>query len=212
MKNTFNYTAVLIAAVLCGLWRAEATIITEASRSTGGSPQIVSGTTAAGLQNGSRAYVDRIYTWRNVPEQLVGVDYVMTYNDDKRSGGLGVSYSVTLATSATLYVLIDDRYVDSLGQPPFDWLTDASSGAVFSDTGLRAGQSDPCINEFYVYSADVSAGTYTFGAVYDYDSSNRRSFYGIAAGSSEGVSAVPEPATIFLLGLGCLVLVRKPKR
>ncbi|GAG93687.1 unnamed protein product [marine sediment metagenome] len=137
----------------------------------------------------------------------------MTYNNDKRAGGLGVSYSVTLSSDAALYCLIDDRYINSLGDPPFQWLSDGSAGAVFTDTGLRLGQSDRHINEFWVYVANVSAGTYTFGSTYDYDPSNSRSFYGIAAGTdyNSASTPVPEPATVFILGLGFLVFVGKSR-
>ena len=67
----------------------------------------------------SRAYVDRVYEWNGVdesgiPEELLGADYVLMFNDDKRRP----DYEITLrlARPAFLYVFWDQRYA-----PP-QWL------------------------------------------------------------------------------------------
>lgn len=174
------------------------TIITSVVRSggaTGGQPQIITGPSLGGLQENSRTYADRTYIWQNVPVELLGADYVKTYCDDKMASG--VSYAVTLSQDATLYVLIDDRYIAGTGwrsfpyepliDPPFPWML--GSSAVFADTGLRLSHTGytvssncPYNGEFWVYAADVSAGTYTLGKSRDYESYiSSRTFYGIAA-------------------------------
>ena len=121
------------------------------------------------------------YHWESIPAELVGADYVVTYNGDKRE--LNVSYAVTLGEEAKLYIFIDRRYVDAHGDPPFTWLTDGSSGAVFLDTGLDIVLKElggtGILRPFDVYGAEVPAGTYILGP--SWDGSGSRCFYSIAA-------------------------------
>ena len=104
-----------------------------------------------------------------------------------------------MSGDATLYVLVDDRYIAGTGwrsfpyepllDPPFPWLTDNSAGAVFTDTGLRlshtgyhSGSNQYYEGKFWVYAADVSAGIYTLGPTGGYEPyTSSRTFYGIAA-------------------------------
>ena len=169
----------------------EAAVITDAARifgNTPGDPEIVVG--PGGLQEGSLAFVDqrsqypvdqRNYHWENIPDELLGADYVMTYNVDKDANH--VSYSVTLSQAAMLYIFIDHRYVSAHGDPPFSWLTDGSCGAVFADTGqdikLDEVGGRNVLQPFHIYGATVPAGTYTPGAASD--GQGGRNFYAIAA-------------------------------
>lgn len=153
-----------------------------------------------GLFDGVLAYVDRIFTWEDVPLALLGSDYIRTENDDKNLGVVGEVYSVTVGTAAFLHVFIDQR----LAAPP-TWVTDGSvapfvlSGTIIlrdeSSIGLGLLPND-------IYTAQVAAGTYNLleqtGA----------SMYGIA------VSPIPEPTSIALLtlGLGALGFVRRRKK
>jgi hypothetical protein len=73
----------------------------------------------AGFGEDVRAFVDRTYEWNGLdeaglPPYLVGADYILPFNEDKRS-----SLNITLALErpATVYILFDDR-----GNPP-KWLT-----------------------------------------------------------------------------------------
>jgi hypothetical protein len=82
-----------------------------------------------------------------------------------------------------VYIFVDRRYVDAHGDPPFAWLTDGSSGAVFEDTGLdiefnEVGGRD-ILQPFDVYGAKVPAGTYILGP--SCDGIGSRNFYSIAA-------------------------------
>jgi len=194
MRNLPTYAAICLMFVATGV---NAGVITNATRiggNTPGQPGVVAGPSPGGLQNGSRAFMDRPqqagdirnYHWENVPAQLTGADYIMTFNQDAKpiySNAYGVTYSVTLSTSAILYILVDRRYVDNHGNPPFRWLTDRISGNFFADTGLEilldevGGRN--VLQPFNIYGAKVSAGTYTLGAACDGDSS--RNFYAVAA-------------------------------
>lgn len=150
----------------------------------GDQPTIVAGRGFGGLLEGAHAYMDRpLYHWESIPSELAGADYVMTFNDDKKEEASNVSYAVTLGHKANLYIFIDRRYVDAHGDPPFTWLTDSSSGAVFLDTGLDIVLNEldgtSILRPFDIYGAEVPAGTYILGP--SWDGSTSRSFYGIAA-------------------------------
>ena len=84
-----------------------------------------------GLTEDVPAYVDRNHEWNGVtseglPACLAGIEYVMTFNDDKFVEGFEMS--VDVARPATLYVFVSDRV------PVPEWLR---SG--FVDTGLIIG-------------------------------------------------------------------------
>jgi hypothetical protein len=87
-----------------------------------------------GLDEDVPAYVDRLHQWNGVdagglPEFLRGLDYIMPFNDDKRSTDLQIT--VQVARPATLYVFFDDR----VEVPP--WLSER-----FTDTGFDIGMDE----------------------------------------------------------------------
>ncbi|MEX2168326.1 MAG: FecR family protein [Pirellulales bacterium] len=86
---------------------------------------------SAGLQEDAKAYVDRPHEWNGVdadglPEFLIGADYVMTFNDDKRKRNLEVS--ITFSRDAFVYVFYDSR------SPTPEWLSNS-----FQSTGIEIG-------------------------------------------------------------------------
>ena len=65
-----------------------------------------------GLQDGARAYVDRLHEWNGataegMPRELVGADYIQMFNNDKCRTDFRLD--IKLACPADLYVFIDDR-------------------------------------------------------------------------------------------------------
>src|SRR4029079_5355831 len=84
-----------------------------------------------GLKDDALAYVDRDHQWNGLtaaglPRFLIGADYVMPFNEDKRVPRLQVS--VTFARDAVAYVFYDARIA------PAKWLLSA-----FEDTGVEIG-------------------------------------------------------------------------
>jgi len=85
-----------------------------------------------GLREDAKAYVDRPkHEWNGLneeglPEFLMGIDYVKTFNEDKQRRHL--SLELKLTRPANLYVFFDARQLAP------DWLTDG-----FRDTGERIG-------------------------------------------------------------------------
>lgn len=93
----------------------------------------------AGLREDSKAFVDRDHQWNGVseegiPEELIGADYVMPFNDDKFAEDLQVR--VMIAQPATVYLFFSNN------TPVPEWLA-----ANFQDTGIDLGL-DEAANRF----------------------------------------------------------------
>jgi hypothetical protein len=142
---------------------------------------------AGGLKDGNFVYSDRNYPWSLTPKELIGAEYVLTYNQDKTGGEKDVTYTVTFSKAATVAITCDDRI-------PAEW---NSSGTItsqqaavdrvvaafaapgqFKNTGLKI-----CVHEnattdrpMSVFAADLPAGTYVFDSM-DSD----KNFYTIGA-------------------------------
>ena len=211
---------ILLVTVLFALSSvAQAAIITSAVRSNGTSGNrspvgVFNGNTQplasdGSLADGLHVFSDRDYPWAGVPGDLAGADYVRTFNTDKSGTGSDtVTYDVTTSIGAMVAVTIDDRWFSDDGIPlqtKVDEIVSAfAAPGTFTDTGLdlyiREDMTEPYENDrqMSVFSALLPAGTYTFGP-----SPSNKNFYSIGA--------IPEPATIALLGLGGLGLIRRKR-
>jgi len=101
-----------------------------------------------GLQSGSLVYIDRIYTFKDVPASLLGATYIKTANADK--GLTGDSFmSFDVNQDVTVYVAHDNRIA-----------TKPSWMASFTDTGDDLVTTDATLS---IFAKHVSAGTVTLG-------------------------------------------------
>jgi len=179
-------------------------------------------TQVGGLTGSNLVFSDRDgHNWNSptntIPPALLNSEYVRTFNTDKATAESDVTYAMTISKSATVWITIDDRSTTTTtwgttapwgtGAPASlqvvaDWVTDAIGPAgTFTDSGLNLliwESTSTTARPMSVFSAVLAAGTYTFGEM-----SSGNNFYTIGA--------IPEPATVALLGLGALALVRRKK-
>jgi hypothetical protein len=153
------------------------------------------------LVDGTYIFTDREYTWPSVPVDLVGADYIQTFNSDKSKDGQ-VTYAVTLSVGCIYAIAVDDRF-DGVGQQQA--MVDGIAAAVvpagtFADTGVDLVTSETTPQTLSVFATALPAGTHTFTG-YGFGGSHNFMVMG----------AVPEPATIALLGLGGLALIRRKR-
>jgi hypothetical protein len=96
--------------------------------------------------------------------ELVGAEYVRTFNSDKKSRT--VTYTVTISREAMVTITADDRLFDKRGA-----VNAATARSVFAGRFVDAGlnlyvQEDTVTNRpLSVFSARLPAGTYVFGAM-----------------------------------------------
>ncbi|EAQ79017.1 FecR domain-containing protein [Blastopirellula marina] len=84
-----------------------------------------------GFGEEAKVYSDRNHEWNGlgesgIPPELIGADYIRTFNDDKNRKDIQIT--LTLSRPADVYVLVDQRYLIP------DWLS-----ADFVDTGWKLG-------------------------------------------------------------------------
>jgi len=168
--------------------------------------------TPGGVQDGADVYSDRTYTFTMTPAGMKGQEYVRTFNTDKDVENIIMNYYVEITEAARLWVAIDDRIPDEYKadggvieflsqQEAVDLIVHQwATPGLFVDTGMDlfiAGDNDRQMS-VYATQALLDAGTYHFGL-----HPTGKNFYIIGA--------VPEPATIALLGFGSLTLIRRKR-
>jgi len=116
------------------------------------------------LEENAVTFVDRTHVYADIPESILGAQYVMLANDNKNMSTYELDLTIT--ADATLYVFVDNRMGSSGGGKDVDpditgmpWLNDMG----FVDTGEDIGideSFDGGINQYFsIYSLSVAAGT-----------------------------------------------------
>jgi hypothetical protein len=144
-----------------------------------------------GLREDSPAFVDRVHEWNGVdaggiPDELIGAEYIMPFNDDKFATDLQVT--VTLLRPATLYVFLSDTV-----KPPA-WLKkdfvdagkkiglDEGPNRFKPNLELDVGAGRSIDTVFSIWKREIHAPTtITLGAVERPNSTDGFNMYGIAA-------------------------------
>jgi hypothetical protein len=165
---------------------------------TPGDPSVIH---SGGLFDGVLGFVDRDFFWTDIPSGLLGADYIQSAQDNADANdalGTTLTLEVDVAEGTILHMFVDPRIVGFL---PFSWMNAAMFGSDWVDSGaVVTGGGFPDIFEpFHIWSTatPLSAGTYVFR-----QQPVDASFYGIAATAVPTPTAVPEPATMLLLGTG----------
>jgi hypothetical protein len=153
-------------------------------------------------------FSDRTYPWINTPVVMLGYEYVPTFNDDKAASEIMVQYAVTIGEAAKLWMTVDNRipaeWLEVKDQAEAVWLATHTWAApgTFVDTGLdlfiQESSTTNRAMSVWMTKEEMPAGTYAFGLM-----PSGKNFYTIGT--------IPEPATIALLGLGALTLLRRKK-
>jgi hypothetical protein len=153
----------------------------------------------AGLHDGVYIFSDRTMHYASTPIELVGAEYVRTYNSDKTV--TTVTYDVTTSRTAILAVGLDDRFAPNQ-QAMIDAITALIGPAgTFFDTTLNLRTDEGTPQNLSVFAAGpLPAGTYRF-----YGTNNSSNNFMVLG------AMIPEPATIALLGFGTLALIRKKR-
>lgn len=220
-----NWRGVVLFALVVSFAVAQvaggALIITSVTRSNGSDPfepQIAPGfinfdndrgpdddQVIGALDNGSYCFVDREHVYAPFdgnsafPSFLVGADYVLLANDDKTAASLTVD--VTLSSLATKVYLFVDNRVAGVGVDRMTWVSDMGLTDTGVDFGIDEGADGSIDQTWSIFSMDVTGPvTLTFKEQNDGGS---RNMYGLGA--------IPEPATLALLALGGLALIRRRK-
>jgi hypothetical protein len=159
-------------------------------------------TQPGGLMDGNLVFSDRTYPWSKTPAEMVGSEYIRTFNNDKSKSETDVTYTVTTASRALVWITADDRIPaewDNGGtilsqQDAVDLAVSAfAAPGTFTNTGLHLYVHENATTDrpMSVYAAVLPAGTYVFGI-----QPSNKNFYTIGA---MPVPA-PEPSDVTMPG------------
>ncbi len=150
------------------------------------------------LDEGALTFVDRTHVYADVPESMIGAEYIMLANDNKNMSAYELD--ITLAKSAIVCVFVDNRMGGAAGgkdvAPNIDgmpWLTDMG----FVDTGEDIGideSADGSINQYFsIFALEVKAGVVTIGGCTEGHGGNMLGVAVLPAPTSD-IATNPAPA------------------
>ena len=121
------------------------------------------------LEQGKLVYIDRTFTYTDIPSNLTGMQYIQTANNDKNSSSNDF-LTFTINQPVNVYVAYDKRN----NTPPM-WLSN------WTDTGVEISTSDTTL---HLYEKDFTAGTVTLGG----NESGSYSMYSVIIAATGGNS------------------------
>ncbi len=185
---------VLLGVVVCTMNVAQAQLITGIERrgSTNTPPQVAPDP----LAENAVCYVDRVHEYTDIPEFLLGAEYVMVANDDKNPAGYELD--VTLSNNAILYLILDNRLGGgSMAAPgpvgdPMPWVLEMGFVNLEVDLGIDEGADGTINQRSSIWALEVRKGTIT---LFEQNDGGSRNMYGVAAlpSTPAGLASAPAP-------------------
>ena len=198
LSRVLALTACALALVLpAGV--ADAALISEVEYVAGNNtpPELSVG----GFGEWVLAFTDRDHRWMGASGEpsvaelgLAGADYILTANDDRAISQDSVAYRVTFAEDVEVYLFLDLRVNNG---NPLPWMSDLGFTRSPHEIGVDEGGTGSVNRNSSILVAELAAGTYEF---FGQDQGGTNNY---------GIVAVPEPATLALVGLGALALIRR---
>ncbi len=147
-----SIVVLFLSFLFLGSWSQPATAQIITNVTSYASPEYFS---APALVENASSHGDRDYTWTGVPASVLGLEYVLTANDD-HGNGANPLFTITVSQNATVYLLWNDN------------VTLESWASGYTDTGDNLTNFNPAnpvggLRTYSVYSQDFVAGTINFG-------------------------------------------------
>ncbi len=148
------------------------------------------------LEENAVTFVDRTHVYADIPESILGAQYVMLANDNKNMSSYELD--LTIAANATLYVFVDNRMgggaggkdvnPDITGMP---WLNDMGFVDTGEDIGIDESFDGDIDQYFSIYSLLATFGTIT---IYGNTEGHGGNMLGVAALGPKFNAYNPVPA------------------
>ena len=136
-----------------------------------------------GLREGANPYIDRPYIFRSVPDEVRGLTYIRTANDDQRSRSEDELLTFSIDRDAAIYVAHDDP-------DPRRWLQDG-----FTDTGLNLYITKKSRSKtLNLFKKSFSAGVITLGG--NREGSSRADMYSVIIEPTSALRSAPSPGEV----------------
>ncbi|MHC4584689.1 MAG: hypothetical protein ACYS3N_09170 [Planctomycetota bacterium] len=148
------------------------------------------------LEENALTFVDRTHVYADIPESILGAQYVMLANDNKNMSTYELD--LTISANATLYVFVDNRMGSSGGGKDVDpditgmpWLDDMGFVDTGEDIGIDESFDGDIDQYFSIYSLPVTVGTIT---IYGNTEGHGGNMLGVAAFGPKFKAYNPVPA------------------
>jgi hypothetical protein len=147
------------------------------------------------LEENSVTFVDRTHVYADIPESILGAQYVMLANDNKNVSAYELD--LTFGMKATLYVFVDTRMGSAGGGKDVDpdisgmgWLNDMGFVDTGEDIGIDESFDGDIDQYFAIFSLPVEVGTVT---IFGNTEGHGGNMLGVAALGPKFSAYNPEP-------------------
>lgn len=147
---------------------------------------------ADGLDVGGKYYVDRDYVVVAMPDELVGIQFIMTGNGDKNGQGDDfLTFKVDLPS--IIWIAHDSRGEEEKGGKPPEWLSNDYEKVMDGNDPLAIEVTDGNMGTFNLWRRSVKKGEVKIGGNADAPAAGQGSQYVVLVGVDEkGLAVEPQ--------------------